>query len=195
MEWEHRCPEMTGVGRNSNLGPSPDDTQFIEAWRQARIETRELLDGWGWYVEVVCDRATQVFDARPDDEWTDAEIVGWRRWLLRSHRISHYGDLLGAHYLDVGGGRPKDLHTLPIPNPPASSLPTRRGRSGSGSWCALMSSRITDWTTRGGSPRRTNWKANSDFGNKKNRPAGRSRRTVVEGAGGARGRRGGAGPG
>jgi len=90
-----------------------EDRPYVLAWRQVCREAKDLVTELGKYFDVrllddVCGRRTP-------EEWSEAEILRYRRDGEHGRRIGDYAILIGARYIDAGN--PPPAGKLPIPYP------------------------------------------------------------------------------
>ncbi|MBI2901114.1 MAG: hypothetical protein HYY17_13090 [Planctomycetes bacterium] len=124
--WADRVRDLLDVGDEMAVGGTRGDDEYVREWKALRDETVSLFAELKRFVPV----GTKVFGApRVPTEWSDAEILRWRRQREREGLLHSYGYQVGARYVEHEGGLPlDDGDGLPIPYPAACVTDSEKTR-------------------------------------------------------------------
>ncbi len=123
--WGRKVRELLDVYDDLMVGGDRTDDAYLLDWKALRDETVEMLARLRQHLPS----GTRVFGTPKPPEWSDAEILHWRRQREREGLLHSYGYQLGARWVEQEGGLPLDeTDKLPTSYPVACVTPSEKER-------------------------------------------------------------------
>lgn len=123
--WGRKARELLEAGDDMAVGGERTDEEYIRDWKTLRDETVDLLRDLRAHVPA----GTKVFGTPKPPEWSDSEILHWRRQREREGLLYSYGYQMGARWVEKEGGLPlEEADALPIDYPVACVTPSEKER-------------------------------------------------------------------
>lgn len=121
--WGRMATELLSIEDDWAVGDDREDAEYVKDWKAFRDETRDLLARLRQHVPA----GTNVFGAPKPPDWTDEEIVKWRRQRQRESYLYHFGYQSGARHVEQEAGLPlDDGDELPVDYPVMCVTPSEK---------------------------------------------------------------------